>query len=105
MVDGALFDKLDGVARQVRKKPDEPFGGIQLVVTGDFFQLPPVPDSNRVAKFAFDAGTWRTSVEHTICLHHVFRQKDPGKSDMIPCPVFDTYTKSFPSSLRRRSGT
>lgn len=78
MVDGELFDKLESVARQLRNN-GRPFGGIQLVITGDFFQLPPVPDSGRVAKFAFDAGTWNTAVEHVIGLHHVFRQKDPGK--------------------------
>lgn len=78
MVDGDLFDKLEGVARSVRNN-GRPFGGIQLVITGDFFQLPPVPDYGKVAKFCFDAGTWTTSIEHTIGLTQVFRQKDPGK--------------------------
>lgn len=79
MVDGELFDKLEGIARIVRNS-GRPFGGIQLVITGDFFQLPPVPDSGRVAKFAFDAATWNTSLEHTIGLTQVFRQKDPSRS-------------------------
>lgn len=78
MVDGELFDKLESIARQIRNNA-RPFGGIQLVITGDFFQLPPVPEGGRLAKFAFDASTWPTSIEHTIGLHHVFRQKDPGK--------------------------
>ena len=78
MVDGELFDKLESIARQIRNNA-RPFGGIQLVITGDFFQLPPVPEGGRVARFAFDASTWPTSIEHTIGLHHVFRQKDPGK--------------------------
>ena len=78
MVDGELFDKLEGIARIIRNN-GRPFGGIQLVITGDFFQLPPVPDSGRLAKFAFDAATWNTSIEHTIGLTQVFRQKDPGK--------------------------
>ena len=77
MVDGDLFDKLEGIARIVRNN-GRPFGGIQLVITGDFFQLPPVPDYGKIAKFAFDAGTWNTSIEHTIGLTQVFRQKDPG---------------------------
>ena len=77
MVDGELFDKLEKIGRILRSS-GRPFGGIQLVVTGDFFQLPPVPDSGRVAKFAFDAGTWSTSIEHTIGLTQVFRQRDPG---------------------------
>lgn len=78
MVDGELFDKLESIARQLRNN-GRPFGGIQLVITGDFFQLPPVPEKGKIAQFAFDAGTWPTSVEYTIGLHHVFRQKDPGK--------------------------
>lgn len=77
MVDGDLFDKLESIARSIRNN-GRPFGGIQLVITGDFFQLPPVPDYGRVAKFSFDAATWNTSIEHTIGLTQVFRQKDPG---------------------------
>ena len=81
MVDGDLFDKLEGIARVIRNN-GRPFGGIQLVITGDFFQLPPVPDYGRIAKFAFDAATWNTSIEHTIGLTQVFRQKDPGISSI-----------------------
>ena len=77
MVDGDLFDKLESIARAIRNN-GRPFGGIQLVITGDFFQLPPVPDYGRISKFAFDAATWNTSIEHTIGLNQVFRQKDPG---------------------------
>jgi ATP-dependent DNA helicase PIF1 len=82
MVDGDLFDKLEAIARTIRNN-GRPFGGIQLVITGDFFQLPPVPENGRQAKFAFDAGTWTTSIEHTIGLHHVFRQKDPVFANML----------------------
>lgn len=81
MVDGDLFDKLEAIARSLRNN-GRPFGGIQLVVTGDFFQLPPVPDYDakaRGVKFAFDAATWATAIHHTIGLTEVFRQKDPGK--------------------------
>ena len=82
MVDGELFDKLEQIARMLRNN-GRPFGGIQLVVTGDFFQLPPVPERNTVAKFAFDAATWSTCIEHTILLTHVFRQKDPVFAGML----------------------
>ena len=78
MVDADLFDKLEEIARMIRGD-GRPFGGLQLVITGDFFQLPPVPDSGKMAKFAFDASTWSTTIEHTIGLTQVFRQKDPGE--------------------------
>ena len=41
MVDMWLFDKLEYIARTVRSR-EEAFGGIQLVLVGDMFQLPPV---------------------------------------------------------------
>jgi len=82
MVDGDLFDKLEQIARTIRNN-GRPFGGIQLVITGDFFQLPPVSASGHRAKFAFEAGTWTTSIEHTIGLNHVFRQKDPVFANML----------------------
>lgn len=83
MVDGDLFDKLSQVGRTLRNN-GRPWGGIQLVITGDFFQLPPVPDYNtRDTKFAFEAATWNTSIDHTIGLTEVFRQKDPGVSQIL----------------------
>ncbi|QSZ37191.1 hypothetical protein DSL72_009285 [Monilinia vaccinii-corymbosi] len=85
MVDGDLFDKLEEIARGMRNN-GRPFGGIQLVITGDFFQLPPVPDSHqksRGVKFAFDAVTWGTAIHHTIGLTQVFRQKDPVFANML----------------------
>ena len=82
MVDGDLFDKLESIGRSIRNN-GRPFGGIQLVITGDFFQLPPVPEHGRVSKFSFDAATWNTSIEHTIGLTQIFRQKDPGMSRLI----------------------
>lgn len=84
MVDGELFDKLSQIGRIIRNN-GRPWGGIQLVITGDFFQLPPVPDDSkqREAKFAFDAATWGISLNHTIGLTKVFRQKDPGKLENL----------------------
>lgn len=85
MVDGDLFDKLSQIGRTLRNN-GRPWGGIQLVITGDFFQLPPVPDhGTRDVKFAFEAATWNTSIDHTIGLTEVFRQKDPGKPKMAEC--------------------
>ncbi|KAK1835218.1 PIF1-like helicase-domain-containing protein [Podospora conica] len=88
MVDGQLFDKLSQIGRTIRNN-GRPWGGIQLVITGDFFQLPPVPDhqnggNERNVKFAFDASTWNLSIDHTIGLTQVFRQRDQGKLFDLP---------------------
>ena len=42
MLSKELFEKVDSLARLVRGKKESPFGGMQLVVCGDFLQLPPV---------------------------------------------------------------
>ncbi|KAJ1032924.1 hypothetical protein NDA16_000203 [Ustilago loliicola] len=82
MVDPALFDKLEEGARLIRKKPDKPFGGIQVVITGDFFQLPPVNPGGSVT-FAFDAQSWDKVVQHKVNLTQVFRQKDESFVTML----------------------
>lgn len=69
MLPAEIFDKLDQIARLVRGQPDLSFGGIQLVVCGDFLQLPPVK-----GEFAFMAQSWNQSVGVTIYLTKVFRQ-------------------------------
>jgi ATP-dependent DNA helicase PIF1 len=91
MVDGQLFDKLSQIGRTIRNN-GRPWGGIQLVITGDFFQLPPVPDhqngsNERDVKFAFDASTWNLSIDHTIGLTQVFRQRDQGLLLELPGDV------------------
>ncbi|CCH46365.1 DNA repair and recombination protein [Wickerhamomyces ciferrii] len=75
MIDGKLFDKLDSIAKAI-KRNDEPFGGIQVIVCGDFFQLPPVSKSDEPAAiFCFDSRAWKECIKLTITLQKVFRQK------------------------------
>ncbi|SCZ87336.1 BZ3500_MvSof-1268-A1-R1_Chr2-2g04802 [Microbotryum saponariae] len=82
MVDGDLFDKLAYIAEGLRiKGKGKPFGGIQLVVTGDFLQLPPV--AKGVPTFAFEAKEWNRCIHHTVNLTQVFRQSDTRFIDML----------------------
>eukprot|EP00698_Gefionella_okellyi_P010198 TRINITY_DN2633_c0_g1_i1.p1 TRINITY_DN2633_c0_g1~~TRINITY_DN2633_c0_g1_i1.p1 ORF type:complete len:371 (-),score=87.99 TRINITY_DN2633_c0_g1_i1:1466-2578(-) len=76
MLDAELFDNLDVIARAVRGN-DVPFGGIQLVLCGDFFQLPPVSKAGQQSKgFAFQSAIWARCIHYSIELQHVFRQSD-----------------------------
>jgi ATP-dependent DNA helicase PIF1 len=77
MLDADLFDTLDAVARRVRGV-QLPFGGLQLVLSGDFFQLPPVAKGGAPLRFAFEAAAWREGVRRTFELTQVFRQADPA---------------------------
>ncbi|GMG42134.1 unnamed protein product [Ambrosiozyma monospora] len=80
MIDSEIFNKLNDVAKAVRAS-FRPFGGIQLVVTGDFFQLPPVSLGRGNAKFCFDSDAWREALQQTVVLTKVFRQQ--GDNDLI----------------------
>ncbi|XP_074453630.1 ATP-dependent DNA helicase PIF1 [Larus michahellis] len=75
MVDGKFFDRLEAVARAVRKR-DEPFGGIQLIICGDFLQLPPVCKANEETKFCFQSKSWRKCIHINMELTEVRRQTD-----------------------------
>lgn len=52
MLGAELFDKLDLIAKAIRCD-DRPFGGIQLLMSGDFLQNPPIK-----AEFVFMSETW-----------------------------------------------
>ncbi len=66
MLDGRFFSKLDGVARSVRNCPNKPFGGIQLVLAGDFFQLPPVTRGKDKRVFCFQTSRERDRLHCVI---------------------------------------
>lgn len=74
MMSRELFEKIDDVARRVRKN-DGPFGGVQLVLCGDFYQLPPVSDTD-TPEFCFESPLWQTSIHLHTELTQVFRQTD-----------------------------
>ena len=76
MLTPTLLEYLDQVGRIVRKC-DKPFGGIQIVFVGDFYQLPPVSKENDGLTFAFQSPLWSTVVTKTVQLTQILRQKDP----------------------------
>ena len=59
MLSRGLFDVLDEIARKIRKS-DELFGGIQVILVGDFMQLPPVNIGSRETDFCFNSWKWRS---------------------------------------------
>ncbi|XP_076645770.1 pif1 DNA helicase [Halictus rubicundus] len=76
MIDADYFDKIEAVAKHIRRN-ERPFGGIQLILCGDFFQLPPVSKKDQKAKFCFQSSAWERCVHFNFELRTVHRQKDP----------------------------
>lgn len=80
-----LFCAIDQNLRRIRKV-NRPFGGLQVVVVGDFYQLPPVLNKNSAegrefskefsSEFAFDTDSWKEANFETIELDKIMRQSD-----------------------------
>jgi ATP-dependent DNA helicase PIF1 len=77
------LDMVDHVCRLVRKN-DAPFGGIQLIMSGDFFQLPPINRAGeRGGGFVTHSQVWRELMP-TICyLDEQHRQEDEKLLDIL----------------------
>lgn len=70
------LDMVDEICRLVRRK-DEPFGGIQVIMSGDFFQLPPInKGEGRTGSFVVHSSVWQ-ELDPTVCyLEEQHRQDD-----------------------------
>jgi len=68
MLDAELFDKISDYLKYIRRN-NKPFGGIQLVLTGDFCQLEPVSGD-----YCFKAKEWSELKLKTVYLHKLIRQ-------------------------------
>lgn len=77
------LDMVDEACRLVREK-DEPFGGIQIIMSGDFFQLPPINrGDSRAGGFVVNSKVWQ-ELDPTICyLQEQHRQDDEKLLDIL----------------------
>ncbi len=71
------LDMVDVIARYILNC-EQAFGGIQVVLCGDFFQLPPVSSGSSVEEkqFAFEGSAWSTGDFHVCYLHEQHRQSN-----------------------------
>lgn len=80
MMSKKLFNIMNELGKRIRNRDYLPFGGIQVVFTGDFHQLPPVGERDELEtrQFCFESDDWRTvfPVENHILLTKIFRQAD-----------------------------
>jgi ATP-dependent DNA helicase PIF1 len=93
MVSADLMDAIDRAMRIARGKRNEPFGGAQLVMFGDPYQLAPVPPrdpqdraymaENYQSNWFFDAHVWRNADLERFELSEIFRQSDSHFKEIL----------------------
>ena len=96
MMGGSYFDRLNEVCKLIRGN-DKPFGGIQLIVTGDFYQLPPIEDV-----YCFESKSWTELDFHPIVLDKVYRYTDEVYASILSRVRKATHTPSDIVELFKR---
>ncbi|MHB8860528.1 MAG: AAA family ATPase [Minisyncoccota bacterium] len=74
MLSAATFEMVDSICREVRRS-EAPFGGLTVILVGDFFQLPPISRAGEVA-FAYASPVWRELNPIACYLTEQYRQDD-----------------------------
>lgn len=98
MLSPKFFVALDLVTKLARKQPDKPMGGLQLILIGDFLQLPPVPEKETAdypsqwqkygitkdTRFIFQLPLWKNElIDAVVMLTQPFRQENAELFHML----------------------
>jgi len=111
MLPGYLFTRLDALLRFVRKSK-APFGGVQLIVMGDFMQLPPVSKKGEKTKdgelldsgFCIRTEAWKSAGFRALYLDKVRRAKDPKLKRVLASIAADKVDDRTRELIRSRLG-
>jgi ATP-dependent DNA helicase PIF1 len=75
MLDAKVIDMVNIVCKTIRQS-GEPFGGLQVVFVGDFFQLPPIARMGETMRYAFESRGWEEARPLVCYLSDQYRQDD-----------------------------
>jgi ATP-dependent DNA helicase PIF1 len=101
MLSSQTFESVDKVLRAF-KDNDQPFGGVQLVLCGDFFQLPPVTADHDHSAYIYHSPLWR-ELDLKICyLETPYRQIDQKFLNILEQIRSNNVTKDMWDTLKDR---
>lgn len=101
MISPELFSSMDLILRGF-KGMDAPFGGVQVVISGDFFQLPPVSKVPKEKRFAWQSPSWKALELQTCYLQEKFRQDDERLIQILDDIRLGSISKSSEALLASR---
>ena len=100
MMTGNFLKAVDICTRVHRRKPSKKFGGLVLLLVGDFRQLPPV---SRTRGRLFEHRSWKESVDHIFNLEVVVRQcEDPRLGEIVLAMSHNCLTSDQKTLLQTR---
>lgn len=103
MLNPETLSMVDAVCRKIKQTP-EPFGGMQVILVGDFFQLPPVVNreaedsmqtmfiEKSTARFAYDSPVWMGANPIVCYLTEQYRQDDSDFLNLLSAIRHNTFT-------------
>lgn len=78
------LDMVDEICRTVRQNFDQAFGGIQVILCGDFFQLPPINRAgSKAGGFVVHSNAWREADFQICYLEENHRQEDQDLTEIL----------------------
>ena len=103
MLTAHIIDNVDAILKLI-KQNDKPFGGLQVVFVGDFFQLPPVTHTEQKS-FAFQAHAWNEA-NLTVCyISEQYRQEDAQFLSLLQAIRTNTLASDHKNMLKHRTIT
>jgi ATP-dependent exoDNAse (exonuclease V) alpha subunit len=112
MVRADLMDAIDLIL-QIARESDAPFGGVQMVLFGDLYQLPPVIrdfqmqsdfEENNGGFYFFNAHAWRETFLEIYELTTIFRQKDENFKSLLDAIRTGSMDEDTLTVLNERAG-
>ena len=107
MLDATTLDSVDRVLRTLCRKPmtqGEPFGGLQVIFVGDFFQLPPVSKGDDRMSFAFESDAWKEARPVACYLSEQHRQDDGEFLELLSAMRQGAFAPKHRDILKARIG-
>ncbi len=102
MLSSQALDTVDAICKTVRQN-DLPFGGLQVILVGDFFQLPPITrEEGGEAHFAYHAKAWAAANPIVCYLTEQHRQDDGSFTDLLSAIRRNEFTDEHMSLLEKR---
>jgi len=102
MLSASFLESLDRLIRALRRS-EMPFGGLQVVFSGDFFQLPPVQPGGG-SQFAYIAPVWDQADIRVCYLSEQFRQSDNDLIEILSALRRGELTEKHRNKILERMG-